>query len=219
MRPGLFLLLVAALLTPVALAARDNAPAAPAPIAGDPLKTASMFDHIGNRAERSRAIFTEMGKVIQSPRCLNCHPRTDRPTQTDAMLPHQPAVTRGVDGHGVPALRCSTCHGDKTVDFVNSRGSIPGNPIWHLAPREMAWQGKTLREICEQIKDPARNGHKSLQDLVEHHGRDHLVGWAWRPGHGRKPAPGTQAQFGELTQAWIDTGAQCPVSAARERSR
>ena len=27
------------------------------------------------RAARSVALFTEMGKVIQSPRCLNCHPR------------------------------------------------------------------------------------------------------------------------------------------------
>jgi hypothetical protein len=39
---------------------------------------------------------------------------------------------------------------------------------------------------------------------------DHLVGWAWNPGDGRKPAPGTQAQFGALVQAWIDTGAKCP---------
>lgn len=39
---------------------------------------------------------------------------------------------------------------------------------------------------------------------------DHLVGWGWNPGEGRAPAPGTQAQFGELIQAWIDTGAKCP---------
>ena len=29
-------------------------------------------------------------------------------------------------------------------------------------------------------------------------------------GEGRDPAPGNQQQLGELAQAWIDTGAQCP---------
>jgi hypothetical protein len=37
-------------------------------------------------------------------------------------------------------------------DFDPAR--VPGHPEWHLAPREMAWQNKTLGEICEQIKDP-----------------------------------------------------------------
>jgi hypothetical protein len=35
---------------------------------------------------------------------------------------------------------------------------VPGNPIWHLAPRETAWEDKTLGEICAQIRDPTRNG-------------------------------------------------------------
>ena len=39
-----------------------------------------------------------------------------------------------------------------------------------------------------------------------------MVGWAWRPGEGRIPAPGTQAEFGDLIQAWIESGAQCPAS-------
>ena len=87
---------------------------------------------------------------------------------------------------------------------------MPGNPIWHLAPREMAWEGKTVGEICAQIKDPARNGNRSLASLVEHIGEDHLVGWAWTPGAGRKPAPGTQQQAGELVEAWVTSGAMCP---------
>jgi hypothetical protein len=29
---------------------------------------------------------------------------------------------------------------------------------------------------------------------------------------GRRPAPGTQSQFGELLDAWIETGAVCPTS-------
>jgi hypothetical protein len=45
----------------------------------------------------------------------------------------------------------------------------------------MGWEGKTLDEICAQIKDPARNGNRSLEALVEHIGEDHLVGWPGRP--------------------------------------
>jgi hypothetical protein len=40
---------------------------------------------------------------------------------------------------------------------------------------------------------------------------DALVGWAWRPGADRAPAPGTQAELGALIQAWIDSGAECPA--------
>jgi hypothetical protein len=74
----------------------------------------------------------------------------------------------------------------------------------------MAWQGRSLGQICEQIKDPARNGKKDLAEIVEHSGHDHLVGWGWSPGAGRTPAPGTQAAFGDLIRAWVDTGAHCP---------
>lgn len=73
-----------------------------------------------------------------------------------------------------------------------------------------AWQGKTLTEICEQIKDPARNGGKDMAQLVQHMGEDSLVGWGWAPGAGRAPVPGTQKQFGALARAWADAGAHCP---------
>ena len=89
-------------------------------------------------------------------------------------------------------------------------GRVPGHAAWHLAPREMAWQGKTISQICVQIKDPARNGNRSLHDLIEHIGTDTLVGWAWAPGFGRTPAPGTQMEAGALVKAWVDSGAACP---------
>jgi hypothetical protein len=87
---------------------------------------------------------------------------------------------------------------------------VPGDPIWHLAPREMGWEGKTLGEICAQLKDPARNGGRTPEALIEHIGTDHLVGWAWAPGGNRKPAPGTQKEAGALVEAWVQTGAVCP---------
>jgi hypothetical protein len=172
----------------------------------DRLASVESFASIGDTAARSAALFTELGKVLTHPRCVNCHPAGDRPRQTDARRLHQPPVTRGPDGLGLPAMRCPICHQNANFD----PGRVPGNPIWHLAPREMAWESKTLAEICTQIKDPARNGNRTLEALVEHIGTDHLVGWAWAPGYGRQPAPGTQKEAGALVEAWVRTGAACP---------
>ena len=70
---------------------------------------------------------------------------------------------------------------------------------------------KSAAEICAQIKDEERNGGKTLEELHEHNAEDGLVGWGWHPGEGREPAPGSQEIFGELTKAWIETGAACPA--------
>jgi cytochrome c5 len=174
--------------------------------ASDPLAAPESFAAINDPAARSAALFTELGKVLTHPRCLNCHPAGDRPRQGDTARLHQPPVERGPDGFGLPAMRCPICH--QAANFEPAR--VPGNPIWHLAPREMGWEGKSLGEICAQIKDPARNGNRTLEALVEHIGADHLVGWAWAPGSGRKSAPGTQKEAGALVEAWIKTGAACP---------
>jgi len=170
------------------------------------LATPESFATIADTAARSAAIFTELGKVLTHPRCMNCHPAGDRPHQGEAGRLHQPPVERGPDGHGLVAMRCSICHQAANFD----PGRVPGHPEWHLAPREMGWVGKTLREICTQIKDRDRNGGRSPEDLIHHIGDDTLVGWAWAPGFGRRPAPGTQKQAGALVEAWAKTGAACP---------
>lgn len=198
---GLMALAAAACALPIAVVARPDTG----------LKDPSAFASIADPSARSAALFTEMGKVLQSPRCINCHPRTDRPLQGDKMVAHAPPVVRGPDGHGAAGLDCATCHSDANVAFANGEGSIPGAPMWHLAPLSMAWEGKTLGQICAQLKDPKRNGGKTLEALIEHNGTDKLVGWGWNPGKGRTPAPGTQAQFGALTRAWVESGAKCPA--------
>jgi hypothetical protein len=164
------------------------------------------FAAIGDTAARSAALFTEAAKVLTHPRCMNCHPAGDRPRQGDLRRLHQPPVDRGEDGFGLPPLRCPICHQQANFDPAH----VPGDPAWHLAPRDMGWEGKTVGQICAQIKDPARNGGRSLDDIVHHIGTDHLVGWAWAPGAGRQSAPGTQAQEGALLDEWVKTGAVCP---------
>jgi hypothetical protein len=190
---------------------------APASVAqnADTLRPAESFQSITDEKARSVALFEEAGKVIQHPRCVNCHPATERPLQGMTMHPHQPPVFRGDGGMGLVGMQCNTCHSAENTPVVGQADtlkSIPGNPAWHLAPIEMAWEGKSLRQICEQLKDPARNGDKTMDEMVEHMAHDDLVGWGWEPGDGREPVPGTQEEFGKIIHAWVDTGALCPSS-------
>ena len=103
-------------------------------------------------------------------------------------------------------MRCETCHHGANFD----PGRVPGAPHWHLAPLSMAWEGLSAGEICEQLKDPARNGNRTLADIVKHMEQDPLVAWGWEPGIDREPAPGSQAAFAALIAAWVDAGAACP---------
>jgi hypothetical protein len=176
------------------------------------LRSPSAFSSIQDPLARSRALFTEAAKVIMNPRCMNCHPATNTPTQGNDQHIHMPPVTRGDNGDGVPGNTCGACHTERNVTLGEkaSYESIPGHPRWGLAPIEMAWQGKSMGEICAQLKDTVRNGGRDLALLQEHLAKDDLVAWGWNPGAGRAPVPGTQEQLGELIKAWIDTGAQCP---------
>ncbi len=185
-------------------------PAAAASAPANTLRPASQFSTIADAKERSLAVFAEAGKVIQHPRCLNCHPSGDRPLQGDRMQLHQPLVVRGKDGFGATAMRCAGCHGAQNFD-AKQIASVPGNKNWHLAPIEMAWHGRTLSAICHQLKDRSRNGGKTMPQMIEHMAHDELVGWAWAPGAGRAAAPGTQKAFGDLIKAWADSGAHCPA--------
>ena len=176
-----------------------------AAVAAD-LNPPQSFDGISDEATRSRALFVEAGKVLEHPRCQNCHPVGDRPSQGMPGRLHLPLVVRGPDGHGAVGMRCNTCH--QAANFEPS--GVPGHPEWHLARISMGWQKKSLGQICEQIKDPKRNGGKSLAQIQDHIAHDSLVGWSWAPGGDREPAPGSQARLGELISAWIATGASCP---------
>jgi mono/diheme cytochrome c family protein len=179
---------------------------------GGELRPPNAFAGITDPQARSRALFTEATKVIMSPRCVNCHPAGDRPLQGNDQHLHKPFVPRGDTGMGIAGNTCQACHTDRNFPVGDgaSYQSIPGHPRWALAPIEMAWQGKSAREICGQLKDRNRNGGRDLAQLHEHLAKDDLIAWGWNPGVGREPVPGTQARLGELVQAWIDTGAQCP---------
>jgi hypothetical protein len=93
-----------------------------APVLADTtLRPVSDFDSIADPAERAKALFGEAAKVFTHPRCLNCHPVGDRPSQTDAMrappamalrgFPAPPAITRRISIRRVfLALRIGASH-------------------------------------------------------------------------------------------------------------
>ena len=95
---------------------------------------------------------------------------------------------------------------------ISIRRTCPGIRNGISRPLAMAWEGRSLGQICEQIKDRARNGDQATwRRCCITSAEDTLVGWAWTPGTGRTPAPGTQARFGEIMRAWADAGAACPA--------
>jgi hypothetical protein len=103
-------------------------------------------------------------------------------------------------------MECGSCHQDRNSELAR----VPGAPKWRLAPRSMAWAGRSPSAICEQLKDPSRNGNRSLTAIAEHAAHDPLVAWGWGPGHRRIPVMGSQAVFGQLVAAWVESGAECP---------
>lgn len=149
--------------------------------------------------------FRDIASVLRSPRCINCHPAGDVPRQTDAQLPHFPVVARGSDNHGETGMRCYACHQEN-----NQINGIPGAPHWGLAPRSMAWAGLNDHELAEQLKDPKRNGNRSLEQMIEHLISEPLVQWAWQPGPTRTVPPLTHEQFVQRFKDWAAAGAPSP---------
>jgi hypothetical protein len=162
--------------------------------------------HTAARATMPQGIaFERLAEVLMHPRCLNCH-RREAPRQGDDARAHVPPVVRGPDNTGVSAMRCANCHRDSN----NPASGVPGAPHWQLAPTSMGWNGLSVGGLCQAIKDPKRNGGRSLQELVEHVEHDALVRWAWDPGKNRAPIAIAHREFVEAFKAWVATGGMCP---------
>ncbi len=157
-------------------------------------------------AASEAGLFTPVAAVLRHPRCMNCHPRDDRPRQGDDRHPHLQNIVRGGDNLGFVNARCTACHRDEN----NSYSGVPGAPSWHLAPLSMGWQGLNDTDLCTTLKDESKNGGKSIASLVEHMENDKLVLWGWQPGGKRTPVDTPHATFVTQLKAWADGGAPCP---------
>jgi len=171
---------------------------------GNKVSTTATMDSLA-----SVQAFMDVYKVLMSPRCMNCHPAGDVPLQGDDSHLHTMNVQRGPDGKGLFAEKCANCHQSANTPGLNMP---PGNPSWHLPPEDMrmVFQGKSPKELAEQLKDPARNGHKTLQQLIRHVSSDTLVLWGWNPGDGRTKPPMAHAAFARQFKEWVNKGAVVP---------
>lgn len=172
----------------------------------------------GARAEHRSAIkadsvvsvqaFMQVYKVLMSPRCMNCHPAGDQPLQGEDSRIHTMNVQRGEDGTGLYAQKCANCHQDKNAPGVHTP---PGNPKWHLPPADMkmVFQGRSAHQLALQIMDPAQNGRKTKEQLIEH-ARDTLVKAGWNPGAGRAVPPLGYGAFVKAWDTWIEKGGYAP---------
>ena len=155
--------------------------------------------------------FDKMMAVLTHKRCVNCHPAGDRPRQGEDSHYHNFNVQRGADNHGLPALKCGTCH---QAENNNSSG-VPGAPEWSLAPLSMVWEGLSRVEIAQSMLDPARNGGRNLEQIVEHLTEHELVLWAWEPGidaNGvpREKPPVSKEEYIKAVKEWAEAGAVIP---------
>jgi hypothetical protein len=157
------------------------------------------------------AAFETVRAVFQHPRCQNCHPAGDVPLQGDQGLPHAMNVRRGPRGEGMVGAECTTCHVANPPAAYG--GAIPPSTSkpWHMPPPEMkmVFVGLSPRALCEQIKDPARNGGKDMPALRTHL-EDPLVTWAWAPGVGRAPIPTPRDALVSAWETWAAADAPCP---------
>ena len=159
--------------------------------------------------ERSNNAFATVYRVLQHPRCLNCHPAGTVPLQGDDSRLHGQNVQSGPDGKGLYALRCANCHLDRNSPGANLP---PGAPGWHLPhPRmPLVFEGRSAAQLAQQLADPAHNGNRTPADLLHHVTEDPLVLWGWAPGDGRTPVPVPHAEFVGAMRTWIEGGCQVP---------
>ena len=157
--------------------------------------------------------FAVVQKVLQHPRCQNCHIPGDAPLQFDDSRVHAQNVKRGPQGLGAPGLGCATCHSTENPPASYGAHMPPGAPNWKLPPPEhkMVFIGRTGGQICRVLKDPKQNGGKDMEALLKHVSDDKLVLWGWSPGVGRAPVSTPHGEFVAAFRRWKDAGAPCPA--------
>jgi hypothetical protein len=163
----------------------------------------------------------------------------DYPRQGDDRHPHYYGVLRGDvfdmptaegtgivhPGKGPPFERCTFCHENHNDPVTGIPGTFDPKdpthrPFWALAPVEMAWESSpgvpfTGPELCAQLKDSNRNGHRQLSDILEHLKHEPLVNWAFNPGtrpngEARTTPPISHDLLIQNFEKWMTEGAPCP---------
>lgn len=159
-------------------------------------------------------------EVASHPRCSNCHVGADnRPMWSGPSYgktqAHGMNINAGESRIGAETLTCSTCH--TTLREVDPQANTTPHMApkvasgWQLAPVEAEWFGKSSPYVCNQLKDPERNGGRTVREVAAHLDHDVILHWAWQPGGGREPAPHSLQQAMDALMKWAAAGTPCPT--------
>ena len=169
--------------------------------------------------EQGLAAWARIYEVTSHPRCSNCHvgpsntPMWSGPSygpNDGKTRPHGMNINAGDSRIGAEYILCSTCHttSDRSNDAPHQAPRVAA--VWQLAPVEAEWFGQSSDSICNQLRDPARNGGRSFAELADHLGHDVILHWAWSPGGAREPAPYSLPEHINDIRAWGAAGQPCP---------
>jgi len=166
-------------------------------------------------------------EVASHPRCSNCHtdasgvPMWSGPSYGKTR-PHGMNINAGISRIGAETMMCSTCH--VTLPKTDAKANAMPNSApkvataWLLAPAKAHWFGKSSHYICNQIKDPERNGNRTIKQVAEHLDHDVILHWAWKPGGNREPAPHSLQILMDSLMKWSAAGAPCPPADEKDKS-
>jgi len=165
--------------------------------------------------EQGLNAWTRIYEVASHPRCSNCHVGADnRPMWSGPTYGktrnHGMNINAGESRIGAETIPCSACH------LANETGGQTGRHMapqvaadWQLPPAEFEWFGKSSVEVCNQLRDPDRNGDRTFLDIAGHLDHDVILHWAWSPGGGREPAPYSLQEHVNDVLIWGVAGSPC----------
>ena len=160
------------------------------------------------------AAWARIFEVASHPRCANCHvgpsntPMWSGPSYGRTRV-HGMNINAGESRIGAEFVPCATCHAyrDGANDTPHAAPQVAMD--WQLAPVEAEWFGKTSAEICNQLRDPDRNGGRDFLQIAGHLDHDLILHWAWSPGGGREAAPYSLQEHVDDVLAWGVAGYPC----------
>lgn len=165
-------------------------------------------------AREGLAAWQRIYEVTSHPRCSNCHvgpdnrPMWSGPTYGKAR-PHGMNIYAGDSRIGAETVPCSACHAYREGANDQPHAAPQVAMDWQLAPVEAEWFGKSSQEICNQLRDPDRNGGRNFEEIASHLDHDLILHWAWSPGGGREPAPYSLQEHVNDVLAWGVAGYPC----------
>ena len=164
--------------------------------------------------EEGKEAWLRIYEVASHPRCSNCHVGSDNTPMWSGpsygrARPHGMNVNAGDSRIGAEYVQCSTCHAyrEGVNDMPHAAPQVAMN--WQLAPVEAEWFGKSSVDICNQLRDPERNGGRDFNEIASHLDHDLILHWAWNPGGGREPAPFSLQEHVNDVLAWGVAGYPC----------